>query len=330
MKHSLLSLVCLATSLAASSPSADVTLTRLADRVRVEMDGTLFTEYVFGDGASRPYCYPVLLPDGTSLTRDFPVKETPGEDTDHPHQRALMFVHGDVNGIDFWNEGTAGPKLPKGRTEHAGLLETTDGATGVLRTRNRWVAPDGRLIATDETTLCFRSTVDARQLDYEVTIHALPDFPLVLGDSKEGTMAIRVAQWLTPPHKYKGQALPGSGRILTAAGDRDTAAWGKRAAWCDYYAPRNGKTYGVAIFDHPQNLRHPTWWMARDYGLLAANPFGQHEFESTKEKPLPPGLGNYTIPAGGSLTLRYRFHFHEGDPAAAKIAGHFAAYAAGR
>ena len=322
MKHSLLSLLCLATSLAAS---ADVRLTRLADRVRVEVDGTLFTEYVFGDGASRPYCYPVLLADGTSLTRDFPMKDTPGEDTDHPHHRALMFAHGDVNGVDFWNEGTAGPKLPKGRTEHAGRLEITDGTTGVLRARNRWVAPDGRLIATDETTLHFRGTAGARQLDYEVTIHALPDAPLVLGDSKEGTMAIRVAQWLTPPHKYKGQARPGTGRILTAAGDRDTAAWGKRAAWCDYSAPHHGKTYGVALFDHPQNLRHPTWWMARDYGLFAANPFGQHEFEL--EKKHPRDMGNHTIPAGGSLTLRYRFHFHEGDPASSKLADHYAEYA---
>lgn len=327
MNHSLLSLVCLATSLAASSAPADVKLTRLDDRVRVEIGGQLFTEYIF-KGASRPYCYPVLMSDGTSLVRDFPQKQTPGEETDHPHQRALMFVHGFANGIDFWNEGTAGPKLPKGRTEHDGLLETIDGATGVLRTRNRWVAPDGRLIATDETTLRFRGTADARQLDYEVTIQALPDVPLVLGDSKEGTMAIRVAQWMTLPHKYKGRLTPGTGHILTAAGHQDTAAWGKRAAWCDYYAPRNGKTYGVAIFDHPQNLRHPTWWMARDYGLFAANPFGQHEFEP--EQKHPRGKGDHPIPAGGSLTLRYRFHFHEGDPAAAGIAGHFAAYAAGQ
>jgi len=40
-----------------------VTLTKLPDRVRVEIGGTLFTEYVFGDGASRPYCYPIRLAD---------------------------------------------------------------------------------------------------------------------------------------------------------------------------------------------------------------------------------------------------------------------------
>lgn len=317
-------------ALVPAAHAAEVTLANLADRVRVEIDGQLFTEYVHGDSASsRPYCYPILLADGTGLTRDFPMKETTGEDRDHPHHRALMFVHGDANKIDFWNEGKAGPPLPKGRTVHDGLVETVSGETGLLRTRNRWLAPDGRLIATDETTLRFRDAGKGnRTLDYEVTIRALPDTPLVMGDTKEGTMSIRVAQWLTMPHKYKGQVMPGTGHILTAAGDRDAAAWGKRAPWCDYYAPKDGKTYGVAIFDHPQNIRHPTWWMARDYGLFAANPFGQHEFEA--EKNHPRGIGAYTIPAGGSLTLRYRFFFHAGDPESAQVADHYAAYAAGR
>lgn len=49
-----------------------------------------------------------------------------------------------------------------------------------------------------------------------------------------------------------------AGRLVNARGDRDQAAWGKRAEWCDYHATREGKIYGIAIFDHPQNLRHPT------------------------------------------------------------------------
>jgi hypothetical protein len=324
-RHSYPHFALLACWVAATAAPAGVTLTRLADRVRVETHGALFTEYVFGDGASRPYCYPILMPDGTGLTRDFPMKDTPGEDRDHPHHRALMFAHGDANKIDFWNEGTAGGNTIKGRTVHDGLIETTSGETGVLRTRNRWLDPEGKLIATDETVIRFRDEGRAnRSLDYQVTIHALSDTPLVMGDSKEGTMAIRVAQWLTMPHRLQGQDVPGHGRILTAAGDRDKDAWGKRAAWCDYYADHLGKTYGIAIFDHPKNLRHPTWWMARDYGLFAANPFGQHEFEP--EQKHPRDKGNYTIPAGGSLTLRYRFYFHEGDPSTAQIADKFAAY----
>ena len=305
-----------------------VTLTKLPDRVRVEIGGQLFTEYVFGDGASRPYCYPVLAADGTSLTRDFPMKETPGEETDHPHHRALMFAHGSANGIDFWNEGKAGGPLPKGRTASIGIVETTGGELGILRTGNRWLSPEGKLIATDDTTIRFHGNEHERFLDYEIIIRALLDTPLVMGDSKEGTMSIRLAQWMTLPHKYKGQAVAGVGQLLTSTGVRNEKVWGQRADWCDYFAPHNGKTYGVAIFDHPENLRHPTWWMARDYGLFNANPFGQAEFEP--EKKLPPNAGDYTIPAGGSLTLRYRFYFHAGDPDAAQVAKRYADYAAGR
>ena len=141
-------------------------------------------------------------------------------------------------------------------------------------------------------------------------------------------LAIRVAQWMTMPHKMQGKDIPGHGHIVTAKGDRDAAAWGTRADWCDYFAEHNGKTYGVAIFDHPKNLRHPTWWMARDYGLFTANPFGQHDFEVAAKHPA--GKGDYTIPAGGTLTLRYRFYFHMGDEKAGKVAERYADYSAGR
>ena len=166
-----------------------------------------------------------------------------------------------------------------------------------------------------------------RAIDYEVTLHARPDAPLLIGDNKDGTMALRLAQWLTMPHKMQQKDIPGGGHIVTSTGVRDGQAWGKRADWCDYFAPREGRTYGVAIFDHPENLRHPTWWMARDYGLFGANPFGRHDYENLKDQP---HIGDHSIPAGGSLTLRYRFYFHLGDPEAARVADRYADYAAGR
>lgn len=302
-----------------------VVLTKLDDRVRVDIEGKLFTEYLF-KGASRPYCYPVLATDGTSLTRDFPMKQTPGEDADHKHHRALMFVHSDVNEIDFWNEGTSGTRFPKGSRVHEAIIEATSGDVGLLRTSNRWVAPDGKLMATDETTLRFHGTADSRMLDHEVTLHAPPNSPLVMGDNKDGTMAIRVPQWMTLPHR--NQVSAGNGHIVTARGDRDDAAWGRRAEWCDYFGEHDGQTYGVAIFDHPENLRHPTWWMARNYGLFAANPFGQHYFEPDQNH--PDDKGDYTIPASGELTLRYRFYFHNGDEKEGKVAERYADYASGR
>lgn len=314
-------------------PATVVTLTPAADRVRVDIGGQPFTEYVFGDGASRPYCYPILAADGTPLTRNFPMKQVEGEDTDHPWHRSFWFAHSFMNGVDFWNEagGDVGKSPPnKGRSVQESLIETKGGGVvGVIRSRNRWVAPDGTLIATDERKVSFLAVVGGRAIDFEITLHALPDKPLLMGDNKDGTMAIRLAQWMTMPHVVKQKDgtqknTGGKGHIVTSKGDRDKDAWGKRADWCDYHAEHNGKTYGVAIFDHPQNLRHPTWWMARDYGLFGANPFGQHDYENLKDQP---HIGDYTIPAGGTLTLRYRFFFHEGDEQAAQVGVQYAQYA---
>ena len=105
---------------------------------------------------------------------------------------------------------------------------------------------------------------------------------------------------------------------------RDGATWSKRAAWCDYYGPVDGHLVGVAIFDHPANPRHPTWWHVRDYGLFTANPFGRHDFEKLPDKT----AGNLVVPAGQSVTFRYRFYFHEGDEQQAQVAARYAEYAA--
>ena len=304
-----------------ADPAAKLTL---ADgRIRVEIGGQLFTEYIYA-GADRPYCYPILAPDGTPLTRDFPMKNTPGEDHDHPHHRSLWFAHSDVNGIDFWNEGTAGNSRKKGKIVHDSIVEATSGDVGTIRATDRWVAPTGQVFCTDETTLRFQGLADARIIDYAVTIKAPEGAAVHLGDDKDGTMAMRLAQWMTLPHKNGKQGVPGVGHIVTAAGDSDEKAWGKRADWCDYHAPHGGRVYGVAIFDSPQNLRHPTWWMARDYGLFGANPFGQHFYENKMDQP---HLGDYDIPAGGSLTLRYRFYFHYGDERDGRVAEQYAEYA---
>ena len=78
-----------------------------------------------------------------------------------------------------------------------------------------------------------------------------------------------------------------------------------------YGADPKGTEMVITMMDHPQNLRHPTPWHARDYGLLGANPFGLHDFERVKDNPT---LGNHTIPAGGSLTQRYRILLQKGQP----------------
>lgn len=138
-------------------------------------------------------------------------------------------------------------------------------------------------------------------------------------------MAIRTCPPLRLKNDKKRGVTGAKGKAVNSAGVRDKAVWGKRAQWVDYSGPVAGKVVGVAIFDHPDNPRHPTWWHARDYGLIAANPFGVHHFERKGA-----GAGDMKIPAGEKRTFRYRFYFHTGDAAAADIAGRYARYAKGK
>jgi hypothetical protein len=297
----------------ATDASRSVRISEVGDTLEVTINGEPFTQYHFKN-VSRPFLYPVLGPGGAPMTRDWPMNEGPNDEKDHPHHRSLWYAHGEINGVDFWSESTNA-----GKTVHDGFIEVSSGQdVGVIKSRQKLVAKDGQVIATDVRTIRIHNTEPYRLLDYEVTIHASAG-DLVLGDTKEGTMAIRVA----PTINLKGKVA--QGHIVNSESVRDGETWGKRAKWCDYYGPVNGQTVGVAIFDHPSNPRHPTWWHVRDYGLFAANPFGQHDFEK-KEK----GVGALKVKAGDSVTFRYRFYFHQGTTEEASVAARFAAFAAGK
>lgn len=306
-------------TMSAAARVPTVHLTRGENRVTVKVEGKPFTEFVYGADVPRSFLYPLLAPDGTRLTRDYPMADTPGEEQDHPHHRSLWFAHGSVGGVDFWAE-----KADTGKVILTSLDEASSGEVGVIRARHRWESAEKKLVATDEVTIRIQAVPQGRLLDYEITLHALKDAPLVFGDTKEGTMAVRVPLWMTLTHKFKGKQVPGQGKLVTSTGDENTAVWGKRAPWADYSAPHNGKVYGIAIFDHPKNPRHPTWWHARDYGLFAANPFGRHDFEGLKDQP---HIGDLTVPAGQSVTFRYRLYIHEGDTASAGVAERYRTYA---
>ena len=292
------------------SGAKGVRIDRAGETLKVAIDGEPFTEYHFTN-APRPYFYPVIGPTGEPVIRHWPMKEAENETRDHPHHRSLWFAHGDVNGHDFWGESEG-----HGAIVHDEFLEIASGPNiGVIRSRNRWVADNGDVVCTDTRVHRFYRRPEGRMMDFEVTIHASHG-DVVLGDTKEGSMAIRLA----PTMRLKGEV--GAGHIVNSEGVRDGETWGKRAAWCDYYGPVKGETVGVAIFDHPKNPRHPTRWHVRDYGLFAANPFGVHYFENK-----PKGAGDLTIPAGESLTFRYRLFFHRGDEREARVAERYAEYA---
>lgn len=59
--------------------------------------------------------------------------------------------------------------------------------------------------------------------------------------------------------------------------------------------------------DHPQNVNFPTHWMARGYGLFAANPLGSTVYSEGKE------ALNLRLDPGEPTTFIYKILLHQGD-----------------
>jgi hypothetical protein len=297
---------CLLSTLDAAS--AEVTVERSLQGVTVNIDGQPFTEYLIKSG-SKPILWPVVGPTGKRVTRNWPMESgVPGEtDRDHTHQRSFWFTHGDVNGVDFWAPG-------KGRIEHREFVKVEGGPEATIVTRNDWLSSDGsKLICQDQRTLRFGGDADHRRIDFDISIKAT-NGAVVFGDTKEGSFGIRTAS------SMRVDAKPG-GKIVNSEGQQDKAAWGKPAAWVDYHGPVDDEVLGIAVLNHPSSFRFPTHWHVRTYGLFAANPFGLNDFAGGASK------GEYTLPAGETLTLRYRVLLHKGDEKAAGIAEAFREYA---
>ncbi len=316
MRIPALTLTLLAAALTCSA--ANVQLDKSTDKIEVKVDGKPFTTFYFGPDTPKPYLWPIRAADGTIITRGYPIRDdVPGESHDHPHHRGLWFTHGDVNGIDFW----ANEEMYKKERDNVGKVELKsieEAKNGRIKSSFLWKGPKGDLVLTENRTMTFSQQGADRMIDFDVTFTAA-DKPVKFGDTKEGFFAIRLATTMreTMPDKK-----PGKGVIVSSTGAKGAKnTWGKSFPWIDYSGPVDGKTYGVAIFDNPQNPKYPTYWHVRDYGLFAANPFGEHDFYNDKSRD-----GSLTIQPGKSLRFRYRVVIHPGDAAAADIADLYKAW----
>lgn len=299
-----------------AATAEEITLEKTDTGIRVLAGGELFTNVVLKD-TPKPYLYPVIGPTGAHLTRGFPMNsDNADEEHDHPHHRSLWFAHGDVNGADFWLEGEGKATFKTVMVQANNNSHVGDGKAVLIT--GELVTAEGKKLATCDVMMIFQAEKDWRAINYTITIR--PDQgidQLIFGDTKEGTMAIRTH----PALRLAGKVA--TGKAINSEGVKDKDAWGKRAKWVDYWGQIDGETVGVAIFDHPRNPRFPTWWHARDYGLIAANPFGQHDFEGA-----PKGSGNLIVRNGEELTLRYRFFFHKGDVEQGKVAEEYERWSA--
>jgi len=280
-----------------------VTMEKTDKSVKVLLDGKLFTEFVHGE--QKPYLYPVIGPNGINMTRNFPMKNTVKEERkDHPWHSSVYFTHGAVNGVDFWNDKSTAQKEARIVLDKLETVDNVSPDQGRIIATHKWLAK-GKTQMTDKTEVRFSGDENKRIIDYSVTLTA-SNGDVKLGDTKEGCMAVRM--------HYKLRVKDMGATVINSAGDTGKNVWGKKAKWITYHNKIEGNVAGISMMDHPDNLRYPTPWHARDYGLCAANAFGLKYFTRNKKN-----TGDLTIKNGESLTFKYRLIFHNGTEKDIKV-----------
>ena len=287
-------------------------------RIDITVDGKPFTSYMWPTTLEKPVLYPLTAPDGTIVTRGYPLKPQKNERTDHPHHAGLWFNYGNVNGFDFWNNSDAikpeqKPKM--GSVHHTKIVSTHSGqGKGDLTVESIWTNGAGQDVLRETTQYVFGVKNGHRYIDRIGKLTALEK--ITFNDDKEGVLGIRVARWLESPTEKGGTFLDASGNptqvaavdnsvatgvYLTSEGIEGDKVWSTRGRWCVLagHTPE-GKKEAIAIIDNPKNPGYPTYWHARGYGLFAANPLGAHIF-NPKAEPF-----NYTVEKGKTVTFTYR------------------------
>jgi len=308
------------------APPGKVGVVRTDEATHFYVDGELVTSYHHGPKVAKPYFWPLNAPGNVPLTRAWPLeKGQPGETTDHVHQKSAWFCYGDVvpegvetqskikgvKGVDFWTEQPTHGVIACSKVS---VMENTPGRAEA-RTANVWKTASGQAILDEDRRIELFNLGHARLLIVSITLKSAA-VPVTFADTKEGAFGVRVSDRLRVGDAKAGN--PKSSIINAAGKNGEKDCWGQRADWCDYSGVIDGKPFGIAIFEDTAN-KPRSCWHVRNYGLMAANPFGRWEhanFPAMKDKNEP----LVRLKVGDQLTLRYGILLHEGDTESGRVA----------
>jgi len=291
------------------------------DKIDVMYRGQLITSYLTGQDLLKPCLYPIKTLDGQIITRQFPFQKILGESTDHPHHTGLYFTYGsrgEVNGNSFWNMHDTPPMI-----RHIRIVNKMENAdNGSIATVSHWVGKSGEVILKESRRMSFDFTeASAYSIDFNIALEAM-DENVTFEDTKEGMFAIRVADWMC--EEPKG-SIEGTGKYTNAKGSTtEENIWGRRSEWVKLEGVKEGNTYGIAIFHHPESVNFPTYWHARGYGCFAANPVGQFDFQ--KEFIDNPEKRNLVIKKGESTDFGFRVSIYEGSKEIKELEAEFQSF----
>ena len=226
---------------------------------------------------SRPNFYPVLTPRGHQVTTSSAFR--------YNHHKSVFIGHAKVNGVTFFHDNNpTRDDLGDIRLDTA----TACVADGVARiaSRNTWVTKAGVEMLVEQRDIAWRPDDVAHILDIVSSLTSLGG-GITFGKDSHAYIGVRVADSMD---------VEDGGRVVNSEGGRDEAGtMGEHADWVDYSGLVAGDPVGVALITHPSNPPSP--FFVRNYGTFLSN-FTLHE--------------PYRLPAGETLTQRFRLLIHDG------------------
>jgi hypothetical protein len=290
-------------------------------KVDVMVDGKLFTSYQYPSNMEKPYLFPIYAPNGSVITRGFPVEPRKGERIDHPHHIGLWFNHGNVNGLDFWNNSSAIPANRKDSYGHIVVKQIVKAKKGVLEVVSNWDDNKGNTLLVENTKYIFSGDKNSRTVDHISKLTAA-NGTVTFTDNKEGMIAIRVDRAFEMPSNesliftddkgnpttVKATDNTGvTGMYTSSSGLKGDKVWSSRNDWVMLSGTKDNVLTTMAVFDHPKNIGYPAHSHARGYGLFSTNNLGASSYIPGEEKIV------VTLQKGESITLRHRFYVQSGS-----------------
>lgn len=262
--------------------------------IAVTIDGSRIALYVYDDpDISRPYFAHLRAPGAPQVTRNHP--PVAGQDrADHPtFHPGLWMSFGDISGNDYWRLAA--------RVEHLGHDVTPGENSFTVRNRYLDQQDSTKMVCQEECTY----TVIVRPAGYLLLWDSTfsSDHEFYFGDQEEMGIGFRVATPIRVESESAGSVPAGNGKMIDSEGRvNGDQIWGNAADWCDYSGTLEDQRVGITLLCHPKNFR-PSWFHARDYGLLEANPFGREAFGKGEKSRVP-------VQPGEEFRLRYGVFVH--------------------
>jgi hypothetical protein len=245
--------------------------------VSIQAGERVLLRYRYRDVPFKPYVQEFFTPLGVNVLRDAP--------HDHLHHHALMFAIA-VNRVDFWAETKS-----SGRQEHRGFEDVkTDEHNQVslaeFTEHLDWISPRKKqLLLKERRTIQVphAERLTASLLTWQSTLEVAPGKESV---SLTGNHYFGLGMRFLESMDEVGQFLDaGTDSVEVVRGDERNF----RSTWCAYTAEADGKTVTAAMFDHPDNPRHPATWftMAKPFAYLSATlNLHKEALEMTVDNPL--------------------------------------------